>query len=183
MNGVTGEIKMFAGNFAPRTFAFCAGQLLPIAQNTALFSIIGTIYGGDGRTTCALPDLQGRTAVHAGRGPGLANIDLGERGGSETETITTQTMPNHTHTVTGHTKAANAASGNIDTSPLGNFIPEFPGVPLFTESTSETNVALAAGSLEVTIGNAGGGLSHNNMSPFLVLNYIICLTGIYPSRS
>jgi len=181
MDGTTAEIKMFAGNFAPRNWAFCQGQLLPIAQNTALFSIIGTIYGGDGRTTTALPDLAGRTAVHAGRGPGLREIRQGEKGGAETDTITQATMPSHSHTAVGAINAFTAGFAQLQTKPVGNHVPEVEVAPLFTSGSPD--IGLNDASLEVTVGNTGSTQSHINMSPFLVLNYVICMQGIYPSRS
>ncbi len=179
MDGTIAEIRMFAGNFAPRNYAYCQGQLLPIAQNTALFSLIGTIYGGDGRTTTALPDLAGRTAVHAGRGPGMSEIRQGEKGGAETDTINSQTMANHTHTVSGHMKAndGNTRGGN----PTNSYVPEIGG-NLYA-SDGNLDVPLGDNTVTVTVNSTGGTQSHNNMSPYLVLNYIICLQGTFPSRS
>lgn len=179
MDGYVAEIRMFAGNFAPRNYSYCNGALLPIAQNTALFSLIGTTYGGDGRTTTQLPDLRGRTAVGKGRGPGLANINLGQRGGAETDTITTATMPYHTHTVSGHIKANDGATKSE--SPIGSFVAETAANRF--ASGGNPDIALANNTITVTVANNGGGQSHDNMPPYLVLNYIICLQGQYPSRS
>lgn len=166
------EIRIFAGNFAPRGWAFCHGQLLPIAQNTALFSLVGTIYGGDGRTTFGLPNLQGRAPMHSGRGPGLTDRRIGQRGGVATVTLTAAELPSHGHTV--RTSAAAAS----ETSPEGNLLAvaaaDVYGPP--TAPLKETsNAALAP---------AGGGFApHNNRQPFLGLNFIIALTGLFPSRS
>jgi len=164
------EIKIFAGNFAPRGYAFCDGQLLPIAQNTALFSLIGTTYGGDGRTTTALPNLQGRTPMHPGRGPGLTPRLLGEKGGYETVLLGQNQLASHTHALRATQEDA------IQTNPTGmayavtdNDAYSIEGTPV--NMSSETTA------------NTGGSEAHNNMQPYLVLNYIIALTGIYPSRN
>jgi microcystin-dependent protein len=164
------EIRIFAGNFAPRGWAFCNGQLLPISQNTALFSLIGTTYGGDGRTTTALPDLQGRAPMHPGRGPGLTDKRLGERGGVEQVTLTEAQMPNHSHSLIGDdndgdtTNPQNAAVG------AGNQLFAAPGA---------ATTPMASQSLPM----AGGSQAHNNMQPYLAMNFIIALVGLYPSRS
>lgn len=166
------EIRIFAGNFAPRGWAFCNGQLLPIAQNTALFSLIGTTYGGDGRTTTQLPDLQGRAPMHPGRGPGLTSRRLGQKGGVETVTLSEAQMPAHTHTV-----RASAEDGG-DNTPVD-------GVTSNTEANQRIHgdannlVAMASNALN----SAGGSLAHNNLQPFLTMNFIIALVGLYPSRS
>lgn len=169
------EIRIFAGNFAPRNWAFCDGQLLPIAQNTALFSLIGTTYGGDGRTTTALPNLKGRAPMHPGRGPGLTPRRLGERGGGETVTLTEAQMPSHTHALNassdatdeeGTTSPANAATGESEAANT------LYGAP--------TNLGAMAGGI---LASAGGSQAHNNMQPFLTINFIIALVGLYPSRS
>jgi len=170
------EIRIFAGNFAPRSWAFCDGQLLPISQNTALFSLIGTTYGGDGRTTVALPNLQGRAPVHPGRGPGLTSRRLGERGGVESVTLTEAQIPNHNHNLTasleetefdGTPDPTNAATGVVE-----------GGKDIYTNVSSPT-VPLSADA----IAPAGGSQPHNNMQPFITVSYIIALQGLYPSRS
>lgn len=163
------EIRIFAGNFAPRSWAFCNGQLLPVSQNTALFSLIGTTYGGDGRTTTALPDLQGRAPMHPGRGPGLTDKRLGQRGGVEMVTLTEAQLPNHTHTL-----QATEEEG-LFLTPENNFLAA--GSTIY--SNQAPNTALA----EPSLPNAGGSQAHNNMQPYIAMNYIIALQGLYPSRS
>lgn len=169
------EIRIFAGNFAPRGWAFCDGQLLPISQNTALFSLIGTTYGGDGRTTTALPNLEGRAPMHPGRGPGLTARRLGERGGVEMVTLSEAQMPNHTHTLQGST---DEAEFDGSPNPAGNLT----GV---VEGGAE--VYAAANNLQpfpdATVSYTGGSQAHNNMQPYLTINFIIALVGLYPSRS
>lgn len=169
-----GEIRIFAGNFAPRSWAFCNGQLLPIAQNTALFSLIGTTYGGDGRTTTALPNLQGRAPMHPGRGPGLTVRKLGEKAGVTTVTLTEAQMPAHTHTFacTGENASQRTLDNNVS---LGRTRNE----TLYQSNTSANLVPMNANSLP----NAGGGGAHNNLQPYLTMNFIIALQGTYPSRS
>jgi len=170
------EIRIFAGNFAPRGWAFCNGQLLPIAQNTALFSLIGTTYGGDGRTTTALPDLQGRAPMHAGNGPGLTDRRLGERGGVEDVALTTAQMPPHRHVLRANTGPASTTAAD-DNSALARSVGGFSYAPGDSDI-----VPLADGSIGES-GNPGDGLAHNNMQPFLAMNFIIALAGLYPSRS
>lgn len=165
-----GEIRMFAGNFAPRGWAFCDGQLLAVSQNDALFSLLGTIYGGDGRTTFGIPDVRGRLPIHAGHGPGLSERRLGSKGGAENVTLTVNQLPSHSHPL--HASTA-AATGN---NPENAFIGESPSIDLFSESTPIESL----GSDAVT--NVGGSRSHTNLMPFLCVNFIIALFGIYPSR-
>ena len=168
------EIRIFAGNFAPRGWAFCDGQLLPIAQNTALFSLIGTTYGGDGRTTTALPNLQGRAPMHPGRGPGLTARRLGEKVGTETVTLTEAQIPNHTHTV-----QSAGASGGLP-NPVNNVWSPLPGrTPPNLYQSGAPNVDMNVNAVNLT----GGGQAHTNLQPYLVLNFIIALVGLYPSRS
>ncbi|MGA1839667.1 MAG: phage tail protein [bacterium] len=160
------EIRIFAGNFAPHGWAFCNGQLLPIAQNTALFSLIGTTYGGDGRTTTGLPNLQGRVPMHPGRGPGLADKRLGQKGGVTTVTLTEAQMPQHTHTL-------QATEEEVDRrTPKERFLAEEEQV--YGPAVNLGNMADGA-----LTANGGSG-PHNNMQPYLVVNFIIALVGIYP---
>lgn len=168
------EIRIFAGNFAPRGWAFCNGQLLPVSQNTALFSLIGTTYGGDGRTTTALPNLQGRAPMHPGRGPGLTARRLGELGGVEAVTLTEAQTPNHNH-------ALNAARGAGEQGTLTNTVAlgTSTGGALFQANTTDGLSAMADSELSP----AGGSQAHNNMQPYLTLSFIIALVGLYPSRS
>jgi microcystin-dependent protein len=175
MEPFVGEIITFAGNFAPRGYAFCEGQLLAVSQNDALFSLIGTIYGGDGRTTFGLPDLRGRTPLGQGQGPGLSERRLGSKGGVESVTLTENQMPTHGHG--GAPPATNNPA--ISSSPEGNVLAKSLD-EIYGEGTSST-LRLAPSSTEVSA--AGGSRSHNNMPPFLALNYCIALVGIYPSRN
>lgn len=167
----TAEIRIFAGNFAPRGWAFCNGQLLPVSQNTALFSLIGTTYGGDGRSTTALPNLMGRVPMHPGRGPGLTSRRLGQRGGSEMISLSEAQMPNHNHTAYGTGSSANQRNpaGHIPATGGGR------GTNLYAASTD-------TGAFN-RLDNTGGSQPHNNLQPFLVMNFIIALVGLYPSRS
>jgi len=162
-----GEIKLVPYSFAPRGYAFCAGQLLSIAQNTALFSLIGTTYGGDGVTTFALPDLRGRAALHVGTGQ--ATYSIGENAGAESVTLTVSQLPVH-----AHDPVVAGAGGNDVSSPSGARLAS-GGRALYASSSG-------AGSL-MPLAAAGGGGAHNNMAPYLVLNFIIALQGIFPSRN
>jgi microcystin-dependent protein len=164
------EIRIFAGNFAPRGWAFCNGQLLPVSQNTALFSLIGTTYGGDGRSTTALPNLEGRAPMHPGRGPGLTDRRLGQRGGVETVTLSEAQMPNHNHTMYGSGEDGNRRD------PAGRFF----GAGSAIATTNKDNPGPMASQV---LPNAGGSQAHNNMQPYMAINFIIALVGLYPSRS
>ena len=170
------EIRIFAGNFAPTGWALCNGQLMPISQNTALFSLLGTTYGGDGKSTFALPNLQGSAPLGAGQGPGLSLRDLGETGGEQTVTLLQSEMPAHSHTAVATT------SGGLDT-PTSNAWGEskLGKTPLnvYAPSNANTNVPMNPFALSI----AGGSLPHNNMPPYLCLTFIIALQGIFPPRS
>jgi microcystin-dependent protein len=168
-----GEIRMFGGNFAPRGWAFCNGQLLSIASNTALFALLGTTYGGDGRVTFALPNLQGRMPMHWGNGAGLSPKVIGESAGAETVTLLATQMPAHTHAA-----RANSASGNTN-SPVGKVWSKDAGVQSATYSGNAPNADMAANA----IGTAGGSQPHPNMPPYLAVSFIIALQGIFPSRN
>jgi microcystin-dependent protein len=167
------EIRIFAGNFAPRNWAFCNGQLLPIAQNTALFSLVGTTYGGDGRTTFGLPNLQGRAPMHPGNGPGLTSRRLGETGGASTHTLVVQEMPSHSHAL--KCAADPADSGD----PADSLLAESSPLKDQQFSTGDQTAPMHSGN----IGATGGGQPHNNLPPYLAMNFIIALVGLYPSRS
>lgn len=171
------EIKIFAGNFAPRGWAFCNGTLLPISQNTALFALIGTTYGGDGRTTMGLPNLKGRAPMHAGNGPGLTNRRLGEKSGTETVTLTVANkMPAHSHNLSA---SASPATGFVatTTSALARSV----GGASYNDDGSPPLVSMH----ESALGEFGTNSieAHNNMQPFLTLNFIIALVGVFPSRN
>lgn len=168
-----GQIMCGAWNFAPRGWALANGQILPINQNQALFSLLGTNYGGNGQTTFALPDLRGRAAVHMGQGPGLSNYDLGQTGGTETNTILASQMPAHAHTV------APLASNNDATSvsPAGKVPAAKARTTLYADPTNL--VAQAATTTSV----AGGSQPVNNLQPYLTLTCLIALQGIFPSRN
>jgi microcystin-dependent protein len=196
------EIMPWPGPWAPRAWGFCQGQLLAISTNDALFSLIGTIYGGDGRTTFALPDLRGRMAVGHGQGPGLSPYPLGGRAGQEAVTLSILEMPVHSHSATvtgggndimiGGYEATQAELGTGETSPtdhtvasaaFGSGISATP-VQAFSDASPNTSLGgLTAGNAMVTVGNAGGSQSHENRMPFQVINFCIALYGIYPSRS
>lgn len=168
-----GEIRLVPYNFAPKGWAFCHGQILPISQNTALFSIIGTMYGGDGKTTFALPNLRDRVPIHHGQGPGLSNRTVGESGGVEYVTLLSSQIPAHTHQLnygTSSNKNENPANAILSTSGLrrsGN---------AYAESGNYTNLSIN------TLQSTGGNQPHNNCQPYLALNYIIALQGEFPVR-
>jgi microcystin-dependent protein len=166
-----GEIRMFAGNFAPNGWAFCDGSLVLISDNQTLFQLIGTTYGGDGQTTYGLPDLRGRMPIHMGTGPSGTTYQLGEMGGVETITLTSQQIPAHNHAFI----ASKNQAGN--TTPPSNVLGQIPGGNAYIAETADT--ALNAGSIGLT----GGSQPHDNMQPFLCVSFIISLLGIFPSQS
>jgi len=176
MDPFVAEIRIFGFNFAPKGWAFCDGQILPISQNTALFSLLGTTYGGDGKSTFALPDLQGNAPMHPGQGPGLSLHDLGEQGGSETVSLLVSEMPVHTH-------AMGAQSG-----PAGANTPGADGSSTLARSAGGSSYKVAPfGALTQlapqTLTPTGGDLPHNNMMPYLTLNFCIALQGVFPPRT
>lgn len=177
--GFIGEIKMFGGNFAPRSWALCEGQLLAISQNQALFSILGTTYGGDGRTTFALPDLRGRTAIGPGNGPGLSSRQLGAKGGVERVTLSASQMPSHNHGASGTIKVSERVGG-LD-APKNAVFSKTDGAK--TYGNLRTNTTMANDILDVKTQNTGGSQAHENMMPYTAVNYIICLQGTFPSRN
>jgi microcystin-dependent protein len=172
-----GQITLFAGNFAPRGWAFCQGQILAIAQNTALFSILGTTYGGNGQTTFALPDLRSRVPVGQGQGPGLSNYILGQQAGNETVTLTAQNMPIHSHSLAASTDGADAPSPAGNVNAVTNDPNTLNSMNTYKTGFSNTIMNPAA------IGQSGGNQPHTNISPYTCLNYIIALEGLYPSRN
>ena len=181
MTPFLGQIMMFAGNFAPRGYAFCNGQLLNINQNAALFSLLGTAYGGNGTTTFGLPNLQSRLPVHIGTGPGLSTYVLGQTGGTDTVTITTQTMPAHNHMLN-----ANKTTGTVGT--IGNTVlpatPTGTGTIIFyaNQPAGQPTLSMfpmAGGAVSLV----GGNQPHTNLMPSLCITFVIALQGIFPSRS
>jgi len=188
-----GSISGWAPNFAPRGWAFCAGQIIAIQQNTALFSLLGTTYGGNGQSTFALPDLQGRVAIGAGQSPGASTYPLGTAAGSESVTLTTAQMPAHTHVATSTisaslpTSTATATSATpTDSSVLaaanGAYGRDTVDVKIYAPAPGSVNLALSS-SATVNVQPAGGSQPFSIMQPYLAINYIICMTGIFPSRN
>lgn len=178
-----GELRPFPTNFAPRGWATCQGQLLSIAQNTALFSILGTTYGGNGQTTFALPNLSGSAPIHSGTGPGLSPYVLGEMAGSETVTLMTTEMPTHTHaTNTRNTPTTAVAMTNVPSA--GLFVTRFAYHATSTASAWRTAMNPGATVLHPTsVSLAGGGQPHNNQQPYLTILWCICMEGNFPSRN
>jgi microcystin-dependent protein len=173
MDPFVAEIRIFPFNFAPKGWAFCDGQILPISQNTALFSLLGTTYGGDGKSTFALPDMQGNAPMHPGQGPGLSLHDLGETGGSETVSLLESEIPAHSHSLTADATAA---------------LVKLPSPTVTLARSKNANVYQdTQGNLvalnDNTIAPAGGDQPHNNMQPYLTLNFCIALQGVYPPRT
>jgi len=181
-----GEIRVFAGSFAPTGWALCHGQMLQIADNETLFQLIGTTYGGDGESTFALPDLRGRVAIGQGAGPALTNRSLGDFGGSESVTIAVGQLAPHTHVMTKGTLALRAGSGTANRRNPSQAIPahEASGVTM-TYSDATPDVAMAPGAIGGTpqIGMAGGAQPTGVMQPVLAINYIIAITGVFPSQT
>lgn len=166
-----GEIRMFAGNFAPNGWMFCEGQTLPISENEVLFQLIGTTYGGDGEQTFNLPNLASRVPIHMGTGPDGTTYQIGEMAGTEQETLTIQQIPNHTHPYTCSTAAASS------NDPASNVLGQSGQRAIYTEDTTTT--ALAPSSIQP----AGGSQPHENTQPFLCINFIISLFGVFPSQT
>lgn len=163
------EVRMVGFNFAPRGWAFCDGQVLPISQNQSLYSLLGTTYGGDGRTSFALPDLRGRTPIHVGSNGG-AQHELGQKSGEETHTLSANEMPQHTHALHG------TNTGNGSASPADNVFAN-AGTDLYNSTDSLVDMNAGA------VTNVGGGQAHENMQPYLALNFCIALRGLFPSRN
>lgn len=192
MEGTIGEIRMFAGTFPPRNWAYCQGQLLSISSNTALFSILGTTYGGNGQTTFGLPDLRSRVPVGTGTGPGLSNITLGEMSGTENVTLLTTQMPAHTHTATA-TVTGTVTPRCLDDAALGDAPGNaFPAAAttagkIYTSAAQTPDAVMGSSPISatatVTIGIAGNSQPVPIRNPYMGMNYIICLFGIFPSRN
>lgn len=207
MEGTIGEIRLFAGNFSPRTWTYCSGQLLNVASNTALFAIIGAVYGGNGSTTFGIPDLRGRVAIGAGAGPGLTPRTLGQTGGSPSTTLLVNQLPSHTHAIAGGGNIP--ISGNVYAtmnvnnsntvsvpSPANGFLgvdlqgsqtysttPSNPPATLNANAISVNTSQLKANISALTVNNSGAGQPYSNLKPFLGLAYIICVQGVFPPRN
>lgn len=172
-----GEIRLFGGNFAPRNWALCTGQLLAINQYTALFSLLGTTYGGNGQTTFGVPDLQGRLPVGQGQGGGHTNRVIGQTGGQESVTLTTPEIPNHVH-------ALNASTADASTDAVGgSVLPGKVGGSFYTLNDGSTPPPTAVTMSPAACGSAGNSQAHSNLMPTLCVSYIIALQGLYPSRN
>lgn len=186
MEGMIGEIRMFAGNFAPKSWAFCSGQIINISSNTALYSILGTYYGGNGSTTFALPDLRGRMAVGVGNGPGLSPITLGQKAGVETITLTTDNIPAHTHVGAGNFTGSWKMPASTES---GAAVPTGNAIAVTSQNMFDpgTDSPLAPGSISGTITAAispnGGGFPFSVVGPCIAIYYVICQYGVYPSRN
>jgi len=178
MEGTLAEIRMFAGNFAPRGWQFCNGQLLPIAQWTAVFALVGTTYGGNGQTTFGVPDLRGRVAVGTGQGPGLPSFQLGEMSGFPSVTLLSTNLPAHNHQLTGNITPQAATDGALSTDANGRYIG--PG-SFFSTAGDNVNMAPIPVNFPTTI--AGSSVPVSIMQPYLGMNYIFCVEGIFPSRN
>ncbi len=178
MEGTMATIMIFAGNFAPGNWMLCAGQILSISEYDALFSLIGTTYGGDGQTTFALPNLQSRVPVGTGTGGGLSPIALGQSAGTESVTLSQGQMPTHAHVVVAK---VSASAANVDNSNNPAKLLAVPGTNLYAPSSAATGTSL--GGASVTLNPQGGSQPIEILQPYLAINYVICVEGIYPSRS
>jgi len=177
MDPFLGEIRAVGFNFAPRGWALCQGQLLPINQNTALYSLLGNTYGGDGRTSFALPDLRGRLVVSPGQGPGRSNYALGQVSGTETVGLLSQHVPAHTHSLTGVAVRVNGGTANV-TSPAGTLLAATEELHYSGSASVQMAPDIINGTAQVVGNNAG----HSNLMPYLALSYVIALEGIFPIR-
>src|SRR5215471_18636100 len=173
-NPFVAEIRIFPFNFAPKGWAFCDGQILPLSQNTALFSLLGTTYGGDGKSNFALPNMQGNAPMHPGQGPGLSLHDLGESSGSDTVTLLESEMPAHSHSLMANAFPATLGLG----SPTAT-LAHSQGGNAYTANTTQNIVQMS----DSTIAPAGGDQPHNNLMPYLTLNFCIALQGVFPPRT
>jgi microcystin-dependent protein len=179
MEGTMAVVTTWAADFAPKNWAYCAGQLLSIAQNTALFSLLGTTYGGDGRVTFGLPDLRGRLPIGTGQLAGGENYQLGEMSGKPTTTLTIANLPSHNHNGTAIVALQGNGTDGSSGEPGGNF----PGALTNAYSTANPDGAMQAPTYTGVVGVAGASMPYSNQSPYLALNYIICMYGIFPSRN
>jgi microcystin-dependent protein len=179
MEGTIAEIRMFTADFAPKNWAFCRGQLLPIAQNQPLYSLLGTTYGGNGTVNFALPDLQGRVPVGAGQGAGLSNYSPGQKAGTESTLLTPDNLPAHNHPVTGTIKVATTNLPANEPLANGKYFAN-DGSPKF--NLTNTGNAMKPANLNMAISSVGNSQALENRMPYIGINYIICLQGIYPSR-
>ncbi|SFT68680.1 Microcystin-dependent protein [Chryseobacterium formosense] len=179
MEGTIGEIRLFAANFAPKDWSYCNGTLIAIRANTALFSILGTTYGGDGQVTFGLPNLSGRSAIGAGQGPGLSYYALGETTGTNTKTLTISNIPPHTHTAGGNIVIPAFSDEGDSGSPANNILASKASMYTSQESDSTTKAI----PLNIQVGATGGSIPINITQPSLGMNYIICMYGVFPSRS
>jgi len=173
MDPFVAEIRIFPFNFAPKGWAWCDGQLLPLSQNTALFSLLGTTYGGDGKSTFALPDLQGRAPMHPGQGPGLSLHDLGETGGSDTVTLLESEIPAHSHSLTAHNQTA-----DYPTPGAASSFARVATDNLYQNNTTTNLVSMS----DQALAPAGGDQPHNNLQPYLTFYFCIALQGVFPPR-
>jgi microcystin-dependent protein len=180
MEPTLGEIRMFAGNFNPISWALCEGQLLPINSNQSLYSLLGTTYGGDGITTFGLPDLRGRMAISAGQGPGLSSTPLGQKSGTTEISLTQSTMPSHSHTLNSSSSPGTASTPLNSFPAMSKVQVERGGVNQDVSSYGTPSNSTQAAN---AIGNTGGNIPVNVQNPYLGINYIICLVGIFPSRN
>jgi len=180
MEGYIGEIRLFAANFAPRNWAYCQGQIIAISTNSALFSILGTTYGGNGQTTFGLPNFASRTAVGAGQGAGLPYVSLGEVSGYESVSLVSSNLPPHNHTANISVSPLASADPGEETNPTSAFPGNNQGSNIYTNSH---NSMMGQVSVPLNCGPSGNSAPHNNIQPSLGMNYIICMYGIYPSRN
>jgi microcystin-dependent protein len=174
MDPFVAEIRIFPFNFAPKGWAFCDGQILPLSQNTALFSLLGTTYGGDGKSNFALPNMQGNAPMHPGQGPGLSLHDLGETGGSDTVSLLESEIPSHSHFMRAH---------NGDPADVQNPSPNVVMAQSANGFAYQTTIQNVVSMSDNTLAPAGGDQPHNNLQPYLTLNFCIALQGVYPPRT
>ncbi|HMK89120.1 MAG TPA: tail fiber protein [Methylocystis sp.] len=177
------QVALFPYNFAPRGWAFCRGQILPLSQNTALFSLLGTTYGGDGKSNFALPNLQAATPIHPGQGPGLSSFALGDTGGESRVTLRQSEAPSHSHTMSATSTTGTTTTANNNLLALG-LVPGGKTSPSAIAAIYSTNTGNATTGLQPnSVSQAGGGQPHNNLQPYLGLSFCIALQGVYPPRS